>query len=126
MSLLNHEPASREYVLGRLDREHIADLADQAQSCLRELGRAVELCYMPGDATWYSITIAPMWHVIGAPGGGHVDRMPDTPVIHEAHRTRPKRHHRIVRRGCDGSGHAGCWRTRPPGASRNLPRRGQR
>jgi hypothetical protein len=71
MSLLSHEPASREYVLGRLDREHIADLADQAQSCLRELGRAVELCYMPGDATWYSITIAPMWHVIGAQGGGH-------------------------------------------------------
>lgn len=71
MSLLSHEPASREYVLGRLDREHIAELADQAQSCLRELGRAVELCYMPGDATWYSITIAPVWHVIGAPGGGH-------------------------------------------------------
>lgn len=71
MSLLSHEPASREYVLGRLDREHITELADQAQSCLRELGRAVELCYMPGDATWYSITIAPMWHVIGAPGGGH-------------------------------------------------------
>jgi hypothetical protein len=71
MSLLSHEPASREYVLGRLDREHIAELADQAQSCLRELGRAVELCYMPGDATWYSITIAPVWHVVGAPGGGH-------------------------------------------------------
>lgn len=71
MSLLSHEPASREYVLGRLDREHIAELADQAQSCLHELGQAVELCYMPGDATWYSITIAPMWHVIGAPGGGH-------------------------------------------------------
>jgi hypothetical protein len=73
MSLLSHEPASREYVLGRLDREHIADLADQAQSCLRELGRAVELCYMPGDATWYSLTIAPVWHVVGAPGGGHSD-----------------------------------------------------
>jgi len=71
MSLLSHEPASREYVLNRLDREHIDELADQAQSCLRELGRAVELCYMPGDATWYSITIAPMWHVIGASGGGH-------------------------------------------------------
>ena len=71
MSLLSHEPASREYVLGRLDREHIADLADQAQSCLRELGRAVELAYMPGDATWYSITIAPVWHVVGAGGGGH-------------------------------------------------------
>ena len=71
MSLLSHEPASREYVLNRLDREHIASLADQAQSCLRELGRAVELCYMPGDATWYSITIAPMWHVVGAEGGGH-------------------------------------------------------
>lgn len=73
MSLLSHEPASREYVLGRLDRGHIRELADQAQSCLRELGRPVELCYMPGDATWYSITIAPMWHVIGAPGGGHSD-----------------------------------------------------
>lgn len=73
MSLLSHDPASREYVLGRLDREHIAELADQAQSCLRVLGRAVELCYMPGDGTWYSITIAPMWHVIGAPGGGHLE-----------------------------------------------------
>jgi hypothetical protein len=73
MSLLRDHPASREYVLGRLDREHIADLADQAQSCLRELGRAVELCYMPGDATWYSITIAPVWHVVGASGGGHID-----------------------------------------------------
>lgn len=71
MSLLNHEPAAREYVLGRLDREHIAELADQAQSCLRELGQAVELCYMPGDATWYSITITPVWHVVGASGGGH-------------------------------------------------------
>ena len=42
MSLLSHDPTSREYVLGRLDREHIAELADQAQTCLRELGRAVE------------------------------------------------------------------------------------
>ena len=70
--LLAHDPPSREYVLNRLDREHIGELADQAQTCLRSTGRAVELCYMPGDATWYSIVIAPVWHVIGAPGGGHL------------------------------------------------------
>ncbi len=73
MSLLSHDPPSREYILGRLDRGHIRELADQASSSLFELGHAIELCYMPGDATWYSLTIAPVWHTVGAPGGGHHD-----------------------------------------------------
>ena len=72
MLLLGHDLPSRQYVLDRLDRDHIRRLAEQAKVPLREMGRTVELTYMPGDATWYSIVIAPVSDVIGAPGGGHL------------------------------------------------------
>ena len=73
MLLLGHDPASREYVLDRLDRDHILALAAQAKSALFDYDKAVELCYQPGDATWYSIIIAPVAGVFGAPGGGSGD-----------------------------------------------------
>lgn len=72
--LLSHEPAAREYVLGRLDRSHITDLAQEAKAILSGRDEAVELCYMPGDATWYSLVITPVLHVVGAAGGGHVEK----------------------------------------------------
>lgn len=68
--LLSHDPASRQYVLDRLDRDHIEALAEQAKVALFVHDKAIELCYQPGDATWYSIIIAPISGVFGAPGGG--------------------------------------------------------
>lgn len=68
--ILSNDPKAREYVINRLDHDHIRDLAAAARAEL-EMGNAVELCYMPGDATWYSITIAVVRATVGAPGGGH-------------------------------------------------------
>ena len=75
--LLSHDPDSRKYVLDRLDREHIATIAERARVRLAR-GEAVELSYMPGDATWYSLVITPVHRTIGAPGGGHVKGSPVT------------------------------------------------
>lgn len=69
--LLSHDPDSRKYVLDRLDGEHIAWLAHDGQAALLA-GKTIEVTYMPGDATWYSIVIAQVDDIIGAPGGGHV------------------------------------------------------
>lgn len=69
--LLSHDPDSRAYVLARLDGDHIAWLAHDAQAALLA-GKTIEIAYMPGDATWYSVVITQIDDVIGAPGGGHV------------------------------------------------------
>jgi hypothetical protein len=69
--LLAHDPASRKYVLDRLDGDHIAWLAHGAQAALLA-GKSIEIAYMPGDATWYSLVIAQVDDIIGAPGGGHL------------------------------------------------------
>jgi hypothetical protein len=60
----------RESVVARLDRDHIENLAEQAKSKLWS-GQAVELEYVPGNATWYALILAPVNHLIGAPGGGN-------------------------------------------------------
>lgn len=75
MELLAHDPDSRQYVLGRLDREHITTLAERGKAVLAT-GQAVELCYQPGDATWYSLIIAPVSQLRGAGGGGTSGFMP--------------------------------------------------
>lgn len=75
--LLNHDLLAREYVLGRLDRDHIADLAAQAKLALRK-GETIELAYMPGDMTWYALIIAPVWNVGSAPSVGATDGTPQS------------------------------------------------
>lgn len=57
------------YVIGRLDRQHILDVAEQARVKLQR-GQTVELCYQPGDATWYSLILGRVDNVLGAEGGG--------------------------------------------------------
>lgn len=59
----------RQYVLARLDREHLESVARQVRDELRD-GYPVEACYMPGDGTWYSLVFVPLDVVVGAPGGG--------------------------------------------------------
>lgn len=59
----------REYVLGRLDRAHIDELASEITDVL-VTGSAVEACYMPGDGTWYALLFAPLDWLVGAAGGG--------------------------------------------------------
>jgi hypothetical protein len=59
----------REYVVNRLDRDHVVQVA---AGVLRELGngRAVEACYQPGDGTSYALMFVPMGAVVGGNGGG--------------------------------------------------------
>ena len=75
--LFAHDTAAREYVLGRFDRDHIADLAEQAKLALAK-GETIELAYMPGDMTWYSIIIAPLWNLGSAPSVGATDGHPQS------------------------------------------------
>jgi len=60
------------YVVGRLDRDHIETVAAQAREKLQR-GQTVECCYQPGDATWYSLILTRVDHVVGAEGGGSGD-----------------------------------------------------
>lgn len=59
----------RHRVIDRLDENHIRDLARKARVHLRNRN-TVELCYQPGDATWYPLILTHRDDVIGAPGGG--------------------------------------------------------
>lgn len=62
--------SERDYVLARLDRDHIAELAEQVAVALAT-GSSIEACYMPGDGTYYALLFAPLnGDVAGAPGGG--------------------------------------------------------
>lgn len=68
MSTYSMTEEDRAYVIDRLDHEHIGELAEKINLGL-DLGHAVEACYQPGDATWYSLVLArPFLH--GAAGGG--------------------------------------------------------
>lgn len=58
----------REYVLKNLDREHINEIAWKTRQALAN--GAVEMCYQPGDATWYSLTLTSVPVLVGAGGGG--------------------------------------------------------
>lgn len=60
----------RQYVEAKLDRSQIEELARKAILVLTK-GETVELTYQPGDMTWYSIIIAPLWNIVAAPGGGN-------------------------------------------------------
>jgi hypothetical protein len=68
MSTYSMKEEDRAYVLDRLDREHIEELAEKIALSL-ELGHAIEACYQPGDATWYSLVFG-RCTVLGAAGGG--------------------------------------------------------
>lgn len=68
MSTYSMEAEDRAYVLDRLDQEHIQELAEKIAVSL-ELGHAIEACYQPGDATWYSLVFG-RCTLLGAAGGG--------------------------------------------------------
>lgn len=69
MSSMLMTDEEHDFVVKRLDRKHIEELAAQAREKLQR-GQAVECCYTPGDATWYSLVLARVDHVLGAYGGG--------------------------------------------------------
>lgn len=64
---LTHD--DRQWVLGRLDRDHIVALAREIRARLVD-GDAVEADYQPGDGTWYSLLFVPLQHRVAAAGGG--------------------------------------------------------
>lgn len=70
-------PKEREFVLTRLDREHIADVAARVRAQLNA-GAAVEACYMPGDGTWYALVFTPLGLLVGGLGGGTNGNAPHT------------------------------------------------
>jgi len=59
----------RDYVLKRLDQEHVRQVAAMVRAWI-EAGKSCEACYQPGDGTWYSLVFAPLNVLVGAPGGG--------------------------------------------------------
>lgn len=59
----------RAYVLDRLDRAHIAEVAGNVRAHL-DRQAVVEACYQPGDATWYSLLFVPLAAVVSGEGGG--------------------------------------------------------
>lgn len=65
----------RKYVLQRLDRDHIADVAARVRAQLNS-GSAVEACYQPGDGTWYALFFVPLGELAGGNGGGTSDNAP--------------------------------------------------
>lgn len=70
------------FVLDRLDKDHVRDLADAARSHWDASTAGFELCYQPGDGTHYALvfTIADddRQPLIGAPGGGTVGMPPSS------------------------------------------------
>ena len=68
---------ARQFVLSRLDKEHVQVCARRAASALEAEGR-VEVCYQPGDGTWYALFIATAPVLVGAAGGGTADQSPRT------------------------------------------------
>ncbi len=58
----------RQYVIDRLDQDHI-DLIAKAVRFVLSCNGAAEACYQPGDGTWYSLVFAPL-ELVGAAGGG--------------------------------------------------------
>lgn len=67
--------SEREYVLARLDREHIAEIAERIRYDL-EHDHRVEACYQPGDGTSYGLLFVSRGPVAGAVGGGTGNRPP--------------------------------------------------
>lgn len=76
--MIDIDDDSKQYVLNRLDHEHIDSIAKQTRTLLAS-GKAVEAAYQPGDATWYVLVFSkPV--LIGADGGGN-DGWPPTSRI---------------------------------------------
>ena len=76
MSTYSMAEEDRAYVIDRLDREHIEELAEKIALSL-ELGHAIEACYQPGDATWYSLVFG-RCTLLGAAGGGGTGQAPSS------------------------------------------------
>jgi hypothetical protein len=95
MSTYGLPKSDREFVLDRLDRDHINDLAEQAKLALFIQNMAIELCYQPGDATWYSLIIAPVRGLAGAPGGGTGDNAAQS-YIGNSPRLQETGHHTFI------------------------------
>ena len=69
MNVADLTQPDRDYILARLDRTHIAQIALQVRDAIHD-GHAIEACYQPGDGTWYSLTFAPVGGTVGGDGGG--------------------------------------------------------
>ena len=67
--------AEKNYVLSRLDRAHIAEIAEQVRARLG-FHTVVEACYQPGDGTWYSLLFVPLDALVGGKGGDSNDKPP--------------------------------------------------
>lgn len=67
--MMGLSPEHRAYVLERLDRGHIEQLAGKVRDLL-EAGHPAAVEYMPGDATRYSLVFVPPRPAFHATGGG--------------------------------------------------------
>jgi hypothetical protein len=71
MTMISLTEADREFILGRLDRGHINEIAREVRAALNR-GETIEATYCPGDGTYYALlfTEGPSSTVSGSGGGG--------------------------------------------------------